>query len=90
MFSCGLKSEDKQRANGCFDKMKKGECVILSENDRSAFRLKDGSPLTSEILDPYQDIYVTADDFSWTYVHTHEDGWIGPFFHRRDVHGNKS
>lgn len=26
------------------------------------------------------DVYVVAKDFSWTYVHTHEDGWMGPYF----------
>ena len=28
------------------------------------------------------DVYVVARDFSWTYVHTHEDGWMGPYFCR--------
>ena len=29
------------------------------------------------------DVYIVAEDFSWTYVHTHEDGWCGPYFARR-------
>ena len=28
------------------------------------------------------DVYVVGRDFSWTYVHTHEDGWMGPYFCR--------
>lgn len=26
------------------------------------------------------DVYVVDKDFRWTYVHTHEDGWMGPYF----------
>ena len=25
------------------------------------------------------DVYIVAEDFSWTYVRTHEDGWCGPY-----------
>ena len=28
------------------------------------------------------DVYVVGRDFQWTYVHTHEDGWMGPYFCR--------
>lgn len=30
------------------------------------------------------DVYVVGRDFRWTYVHTHEDGWMGPYFCRLD------
>ncbi len=37
-------------------------------------------PTSYEIdIDEWSDIYVTAKDFSWTYVKTHESG-IGPYF----------
>ena len=37
--------------------------------------------VTAEQLDrlPLRDVYITAEDFSWTYVRTHEEG-IGPYF----------
>ena len=37
---------------------------------------------TAETLDKRngEDIYITAEDFSWTYVKTHENGWFGPYF----------
>ena len=31
------------------------------------------------------DFVVTADDFSWAYSRTHEDGWCGPYFYRKDL-----
>ena len=30
------------------------------------------------------DVYVTDKSFRWTYVRTHEDGWMGPYFCRLD------
>lgn len=30
------------------------------------------------------DVYVVDKDFRWTYVHTHEDGWMGPYFCKLD------
>ena len=38
--------------------------------------------MTAAELDAYSDIYLTAPDFSWTYVHTHEDPFCGPYFCR--------
>ncbi|SDH00306.1 DUF4275 family protein [Desulfosporosinus hippei] len=26
------------------------------------------------------DIYITDEQFNWTFVLTHEDGWLGPYF----------
>ncbi|GAB6155492.1 hypothetical protein JCM17380_42430 [Desulfosporosinus burensis] len=26
------------------------------------------------------DIYITDKGFNWTFVQTHEDGWLGPYF----------
>jgi|GEM_PF-1207802 len=81
----GIGDEEGDRAKECFDEQEKGECVILLENLQLGFIVKDGSRLTSEAMDLYEETYVTAKDYSWSYVHTHEDGWIGPFFHCRDV-----
>ena len=39
--------------------------------------------MTSAELEAYSDIYITAPDFSWTYVHTHEDPFCGPYFCRK-------
>lgn len=32
--------------------------------------------------DPESDIYIVAEDFSWTYVRTHERGLCGPYFRK--------
>ena len=28
-----------------------------------------------------QEVYVVAEDWSWTFVSTHENGWLGPYFY---------
>lgn len=30
--------------------------------------------------DKESDVYIVAENFSWTYVRTHEVGWCGPYF----------
>lgn len=35
---------------------------------------------TSKALEAYTEIYVTANDFSWTYIKTHEGDMCGPYF----------
>ncbi|MBE6888737.1 MAG: DUF4275 family protein [Ruminococcaceae bacterium] len=42
----------------------------------------------SHELDSIADVYVTAPDFSWTYVHTHEES-CGPYFLKINEKGNK-
>lgn len=37
----------------------------------------------NELLQNIDDVYITALDFSWTFVKTHED-YIGPYFKFRD------
>lgn len=40
------------------------------------------SPCAAD-LDKLTEIYVIADDRSWTYIKTHEGDWCGPYFCRR-------
>jgi len=46
-----------------------------------------GAGVTAKIsaaeLDAEADVYVSDIEFRWTYIHTHEDGWMGPYFCRR-------
>ena len=37
-------------------------------------------------LPKHGDVYITALDFSWTYVRTHEDGCFGPYFARKKLY----
>ena len=34
-------------------------------------------------LDGRIEIFVMAEDYSWTYIKTHENDWCGPYFYRK-------
>jgi len=65
-------------AKGAFDAQEYERAIIF----RAGF---DGMGKTCKItaaqLDQEPgDVYVVDESFRWTYVHTHEDGWCGPYF----------
>ena len=69
-------------AKRAFDAQKYERAIIF----RAGF---DGMGKTCKItaaqLDQNEeDVYVGEEDFRWTYVHTHEDGWCGPYFCRNN------
>lgn len=75
-----------------FNKTEKKDCTLVFEADKFfAVKLKNAEKLTEQdIIDlcnnvaGWCDFVITADDFSWTYSRTHEDGWCGPYFYRKD------
>lgn len=83
IFSFGfLNCETEEKANVLFDQQDKSYCVILSNVDDIAFKLKNSVNLKAELLNQFIDVTVTSDDFAWTYIKTHE-GTCGPYFYRK-------
>lgn len=53
-------------------------------NDRNiAYRLENAEKFSVEDIRFYQDVYVVDEDFTWTYVSTHENGLCGPYFYMK-------
>lgn len=50
------------------------------------YRLKNAAAFNHEMLLCYSDVYVTNEDFTWTYVKTHEDGHCGPYFYKKGLY----
>lgn len=50
------------------------------EGDTRGYRLENSGAFTHEMLRYYQDIYVVDEDFTWTYIFTHEEH-CGPYFY---------
>lgn len=48
------------------------------------FELTGADLFDLEILACYSDVYVCDTLYTWTYVSTHEDGWIGPFYYVKE------
>ncbi|GEM_PF-485836 len=61
--------------------------VFLQEpqNDTTdiCYRLEKANSFPLELLSCYQDVYVTDEAFTWTYVRTHEEGLCGPYFYQK-------
>ena len=73
-------------AKKAYDKLspyqKENALLIEPFEDRDAFTLP-AHLATAKKLDAYIEIYVTANDYSWTYIKTHE-GMCGPYFYRKE------
>lgn len=72
-------------ARRAFDQVEKEALWVFYEFDgdeENALLLPHGGGLTAAELEDEHDIYLTDSRQTWTYVHTHEDGF-GPYFKRR-------
>ncbi len=57
--------------------------IICPHDERlPAFEVICGS--LPDFTNSGQDIYVWPDGLDWTMAFTHEDGWFGPYFSRRE------
>lgn len=62
-----------------------GKAWIFTQEDEIAWKIDHAERLEpvwlNSIQNIYADFYVAAADFSWTYVHTHEED-LGPYFYK--------
>ena len=72
-----IKNDD---AKAMFNSFNKQDAVLLGNIDDVAFIVKDISKITAKDIDLFDDIMLTAIDFSWTYTKTHEMT-CGPYFY---------
>ncbi|WLR57370.1 DUF4275 family protein [Mesobacillus subterraneus] len=81
------KCEKEEQAELAFDNQYKDTCLIFFQHSDEVWKVKDASDLTAKDLlmtdGEYADLYIVDRDFRWTFVVTHEQGWIGPFFCRK-------
>jgi hypothetical protein len=73
---------EKEKARESFDKIewKKAMYILPFEENAETQKLTLDMQ-KAESLDCYEEIYVVANDFSWTYIKTHENDWgLGPYF----------
>ncbi|MED3719178.1 DUF4275 family protein [Geobacillus thermodenitrificans] len=76
-----------EEAEAAFDREEKKCCYIFFQHSDDAFKVEDASGLKAVDLvtenGEYADLYVVDSEFNWTFVITHERGWLGPYFSRR-------
>ena len=76
-------------AREAFDALEYTSAIMFHFGQRrhGKFVIQNGSfvkKIRAAALDSQLDVYVTAPDFEWTYVHTHEE-ICGPYFCRREA-----
>ncbi|TRY42587.1 DUF4275 family protein [Geobacillus sp. LEMMJ02] len=75
-----------EEAETAFDQEEKTCCYLFFQYGDDAFKVEDASVLKAADLAAENakiDLYVVDSEFNWTFVMTHESGWLGPYFSRR-------
>lgn len=76
-----------QEAEKLFDQEHKEFCYIFFQHSDDVLTVEDATELKAlDLLSDvggYMDIYVVDQGFNWTFVVTHEKGWLGPYFSRK-------
>jgi len=77
-----LQCFEKEDANKRFNEIRKNSIYMFFDCSNICYLIKNADNFTLENVIFYKskDIYITDVDFTWTYVITHEDGWLGPYF----------
>ncbi|MEW8971584.1 MAG: DUF4275 family protein [Mesobacillus sp.] len=82
------KCEKEEQAERAFDKHFKDTCLIFFQHSDEVWMVEEASDLKAKDLlmtyAEYADLYVVDREYKWTFVVTHEQGWIGPFFCRTE------
>lgn len=71
------------QAEKAFNLEKKDSCYLFYQHSNFALSLEKATALKAEDLSEEMDVYVVDKEFTWTFVHTHEKGWCGPYFSRK-------
>ncbi|MER1986651.1 MAG: DUF4275 family protein [Solibacillus sp.] len=69
----------KMDANEAFDAVKKTTCYIFYQHSSDVLLVERAAALKAVDFADEQDVYIVDEDFTWTYVVTHE-GYCGPYF----------
>ncbi|MGH4123512.1 MAG: DUF4275 family protein [Clostridium sp.] len=84
IFSYGkLSCTEREEANADLIKIKKETLYVFFNEGPTCYRLNNAEKFTTDNIDYFNDIYVTNEDFTWTYVLTHERVTCGPYFYSK-------
>lgn len=72
-----LKEND---AKDSFDKINKNFLYVFYQLENEAYIIENTKNLKASDFNGQGDIYITDKDFTFTYVNTHEEGYLGPYF----------
>lgn len=74
-----------EKAEEAFNNERKNKCYVFFQHSDFAFLLENASTFhTDDLIDEIgTDMYIVDKQFRWTFVLTHETGWLGPYFSRK-------
>lgn len=74
---------EKREAEQAFLQHAKGKCFIFFQCDDAYLEIENGENLNLEVLQNEYDVYIVNENFSWTFIKTHEEYFgLGPYFDR--------
>lgn len=73
-----------EEADKALNNEDKNTCYIFYQHIDDALILEEAGTLGANDFVDELDVYVVDKEFSWTYVKTHETGWLGSYFSRKD------
>lgn len=82
LFSFGYVKAEEEKANDLYNEQDKDCCYILSSCEDLAYGIENAEKLDVDFLEEFEDVVITASDFSWTYAKTHEEH-LGPYFYKK-------
>jgi len=75
---------EKEKAEKAFNREPKTFCYLFYQHYDHALLIKNASTIKAIDLIDEEDVYIVDKEFTWTFVVTHEKGWCGPYFSRKD------
>lgn len=82
LFSFEYVKAQEEKADDLYNEQDKTCCYVLSSCEDLAYRVENAEKLDADFFEEFEDVVITASDFSWTYAKTHEDH-LGPYFYKR-------
>lgn len=70
-------------ASDAFDAVKKSKCYIFYQHSADVLIVEHAASLKAAHFANEEDVYVVDENFTWTYVVTHES-YCGPYFSKVD------
>lgn len=72
-----------EEANKAFNNIPKVSCYVFYQRTNYALIVESASSFSVDDLIEESDIYIVDRAFNWTYIKTHETGYLGPYFRTR-------
>ncbi len=80
-----LKALEGFDANKKLNKVKKDIRYMFLNNSNLCYRLENTDLFDIRSIMSLCDVYITDENFTWTYVYPHEAGLFGPYFYSNDI-----